>query len=194
MLTHQNHDCVERVEQKMGMQLHLQCAQVCLCELTFEQRRAQLELRRQSFTFEELAIVAYAVLNADNQPINDHVQMEVDRHDSPEGCDEGSSEPGQAEERRDKREQNLFDQRETYAPHEVHSAAAPPVFSLDRQAARKPPDEWSEKSPSVCGCQPDHEIAAPRDRLALVKKTPRILAYEEQREQSPAAEISQPTD
>src|SRR5580658_4094713 len=66
MLPHQDDDCVERVEEEMRVKLHLQRAQLCLGELTFELSGAQLELRRLSSPLHELAVVADAVLNADD--------------------------------------------------------------------------------------------------------------------------------
>ena len=81
MLPHQHNDCIERVEKKMRVELHLERAQPCLCELTFKLSGVQLELRRQALAFHELVIVANAVLNADYRPIDDHIQMKIDRQD-----------------------------------------------------------------------------------------------------------------
>src|SRR5580700_1645312 len=145
VLTHQDDDGIERVEQEMGMKLHLERAQPRLRELIFELSRAQLELRRQSLTVQQAPVVANAVLDADNQPINDHIQMEVDWHDGAKGSAKPPREPRQAEHRRDPGEQDFFDQRETDAPHQMDSATAPPVSSLDLPAACQPPDERSEK-------------------------------------------------
>jgi hypothetical protein len=76
----------------------------------------------------------------------------------------------------------------------MKSATTPPGVSLDGEAARQPPDERGKKSPGKCGGQPDDQIPVPLDGLALVQKTACILANEEKREQSPASQVSQPTD
>jgi hypothetical protein len=76
----------------------------------------------------------------------------------------------------------------------MKSATTPPVFSLDGEAARQPPDEWGKKSPGKCDRQPNHQTAVPLDGLALIQKRASILADEEKSEQSPAGRIRQPTD
>ena len=55
------------------MELHLERAQPCPRESTFELSRPQLQLRRHAFAFQKLAVIAHAVLNADHRPINDHI-------------------------------------------------------------------------------------------------------------------------
>lgn len=94
MLPHQHNDCIERVEKKMRVELHLERAQPCLCELTFKLSGVQLELRRQALAFHELAIVANAVLNADYRPIDDHIQMKIDRQDGQKGSGKLPRKPG----------------------------------------------------------------------------------------------------
>jgi hypothetical protein len=76
----------------------------------------------------------------------------------------------------------------------MERAVAPPCSSLDGETARQPPDERGQKSPGVCGREPDHQIAVPLHGTALIKKKTRIFADEKTREQSPAAEMSQPPD
>src|SRR5580658_9059034 len=46
MLSHEYDDCVQSIEEKVGMELHLECAQLRLCELALELSCTQLELRR----------------------------------------------------------------------------------------------------------------------------------------------------
>ena len=134
------------------------------------------------------------MLNADDQPVDDHIQMKIDRKHGAKSRGQLPREPWQAKDRRYPREQDLLDQRKRKAQHDMESAITPPGSSRDGKAASQPPDEGGEKSPGLRGRQPDHEIAVPLDSSALIQNTARILANEEKREQSPAAQISQPAD
>ena len=115
--------------------------------------------------------------------------MKIDQQDGLKSCEKLPREPGQAEHRRDRREEDCLDQRKREARHKVESDVAPPGFSVEGEARGQPPYERGEESPGECGCQPDHEKAVPLDGLTLKHKTTRILANKKDREQSPAAQI-----
>src|SRR5688500_2264494 len=66
---HQNRDCIQRVEEKMRLQLHPQRIELCTREL-------RLELRRTNFAFSILAIVIDCMAQPDHHPIRDHLGME----------------------------------------------------------------------------------------------------------------------
>jgi hypothetical protein len=177
------------------MELHLESAQFRLSELTLKLSCAQLELRRQAFAFQKLAVIAHTVFNADDRPVDDYVEMKIDRQDGAKGRGKTPWEPGQQTKyRRDQGEQDRLDHRKKEAEKQVKSATPPPVFSFDGEVGRQPPDEWGKKSPGKGGRQPDHKIAVPLDLLPLIQKTASILADEEKSEQSPARHIPWPTD
>src|SRR5688500_14521935 len=66
---HQNRDCIQRVEEKMRLQLYPQRIELCTREL-------RLELRRTNFAFSILAVVIDCVAQPDNHPIRDYLGME----------------------------------------------------------------------------------------------------------------------
>ena len=67
---HQGGDGVERVEEEMGMKLHLERLKLSLCKL-------RLKLRGPNFPVSKLAIILPAVPNAKNRPVGENVDMIV---------------------------------------------------------------------------------------------------------------------
>src|SRR5215475_3576720 len=68
--SHQHGDAVERVEQKVRMQLHSQSVELRLHQTSFK-------IRRQQFSVSIPAIIVYRLTDADNQPVNQQSESET---------------------------------------------------------------------------------------------------------------------
>src|SRR5215471_14166216 len=110
-LPNQHYYGVQSIEQKVRVQLHLECIQPRLTQLVLQLRRAQFQARRLTLSLAVTPVIDERVVGTQDQPIHDQVQVKVDWQNSPEGGYKTRLEPGQSEARRNGSKDGFFRQR-----------------------------------------------------------------------------------
>ena len=189
LLADQHHDRIERVEQEVRLELHLERAELGLHEPPLKLGGLELQAQRLFLALLIPAVVAQRVLDTQHRPIADDVAVEAEEHQEDQGARERLHDLGEDPQAgEDGGVEDEVGDREAGAEQQMERHPARPDPPFDGEPAAEPQDHRGEEGAEIDPGEPGGQVVPP-GRGVVPQQLPRqVLGAVEEADGRPGEE------